>query len=118
MPQEEKPIKRMADILRSGGAMLQDLCPECSSPLFKIKEEVWCINCNKKVIMVKEGEPTPSLTDLTTLSDIERIVLTKLYENSQQIKNEADPAKLKELGSLLSTWLEALEKLKKIQKQP
>jgi len=117
MPEEGKPIKRMADVLKAGGAMLQDLCPECNSPLFKIKEEVWCINCNKKVILVKEGEPTPSLTEMAPLSDVEGIVLTKLYEASQQGKKETDPAKLRELGSLLSTWLEVLERLKKIQKQ-
>ena len=117
MAEEGKQIKRMADALKSGGAMLQDLCPECNSPLFKIKDEVWCMNCNKRVIIVKEGEPAPNLTDMTVLSDIERIVLTKLYENSQQIKNEADPTKLKELGSLLSNWLEVLERLKRLQKQ-
>lgn len=117
MPNEEKSIKRMADVLKAGGTMLQDICPECGSPLFKIKDEVWCLNCNKRVIFVKEGEPTPDLIDLTELGDIEEIILKKLRENSQQIIDESDPAKLQELGSLLSTWLEVLEKLRKIQKQ-
>lgn len=119
MPDEGKQIKRMADILKSGGAMLQDICPECSSPLFKTKDEVWCMNCNKRVVIVKEGEPTPDLKDAreTVLNDVEEIVLTKLHENSQQIKNEADPTRLQELGSLLSTWFEVLERLKKLQKQ-
>ena len=118
MPEEGKQIKRMADVLKSGGTMLSDLCPECNSPLFKIKDEVWCMNCNKRVVIVKEGEPMPDITDLTLLSDIERIIITKLYENSQQIKSETDPIKLKELVSVFSTWLEALERLRKLQKPP
>ena len=117
MPDEGKQIRRMADVLKAGGTMLQDTCPECGSPLFKIKDEVWCLSCNKRVIIVKEGEPTPDLTDLTELGNIEKIVLKKLRENSQQISDESDPSKLRELGSLLSTWLEVLDKLRKIQKQ-
>jgi len=116
MSDEKRQLKRMADLLKSGATMLSDHCPECSSPLFKIHDEVWCPNCNKRVIIVKEGEPIPDLVGLTLLDDVKRIVLAKLQENTQQIKNERDPAKLQELGNLISTWLEVLERLKRIQK--
>ena len=118
MPEEGKQIKRMADVLKSGGAMLSDLCPECGSPLFKVKNEVWCMNCNKRVVIIKEGEPTQDSTDFIVLIDIERIIITKLYENSQQLKSETDPIKLKELGNVFCIWLEALERLRKLQKSP
>ncbi len=106
----------MADILKKGGKMLFELCPECNSPLFSIRNEVWCVACNKRVIIVKEGESTPKLTNLDLLSNVESIVLMKLQENSQQIQNENDVSKLQELGLLVSTWLEVLDRLSKLKK--
>lgn len=116
MSDEKRLIKRMADLLKSGATMLSDHCPACSSPLFKIQGEIWCPNCNKRVIIAKEGEPIPNLIGLTLLDDVKNIVLAKLQENTQQIKNERDPVKLQDLGNLISMWLEVLERLKRIQK--
>ena len=116
MMNEKTQLKRMADILKMGGTMLPELCPECSSPLFNVQNEVWCINCNKRVIIVKEGEPIPDLIDSTVLSNVEKILFMKLQETSQQIKSESDISKLQELGCLMSTWLEVLDRLQKLKK--
>lgn len=113
---DEKKIKHMSDLLKSGATMLSEQCPACSSLLFKIHDEVWCPNCNKRVVILKEGEQAPSLIDTALLGDIEGIVLTKLQEISQQIRNEKNPEKLQGLGNLISVWLEVLERLKRIQK--
>ena len=117
MTEDGKQIKRMADVLRQGGAMLQDVCPECGSPLFKIKGDVWCINCHKRAIIAKGEAPTSNLTDKTELNNVEQTILEKIRESGQQIRMETDPLKLKELASLLSNWLDALERLKELQKQ-
>jgi len=96
--------------------MLPEHCPACNSPLFKRNEEVWCAKCNKRVIIVKREEETPKITGSIVLASAEETVLTKVQETTAQIKTEKDPERLQQLGNLLSTWLEALEKLKKIQK--
>jgi len=49
------------------------------------------------------------------IDDAEKTIMAKIQETSSWIRNEKDLSKLRELGSLLSTWLEALERLKKIQ---
>lgn len=116
MSGDEETVKRMADLLKSGATMLFEHCPQCGSPLFKIQDEVWCPKCNKRVIIVKEGEETPDLSSSVLLSDVEKIVLSKLQEVSQRIKDENDVSKLETLGNLLSTWLEVLEKVRKIKK--
>ena len=105
MSDERSQLKRMADSLKSGATMLPEHCPACNSPLFKIRDEVWCLKCNKRVVIVKEGEPEPNLVGLGILSNVEDIILTKLRENSEQVKNEKDPDKLRELASLISLWL-------------
>ena len=107
-------MKRMADLLKSGATMIFEHCPECNTPLFKINDEVWCPKCNKRVIIVKEGEEA-SVAGMLLLDDAEKTIMAKLQETSLWIRNEKDPSKLRELGSLLSTWLEALERLRRIQ---
>ncbi len=112
---DEENVKRMADLLRSGATMLEYNCPVCGSPLFKIRGEVWCPKCNKRVIISSGGEET-QVTMQPLLSETEKIILLKIQESSQQIAEEKDIAKLEKLSSLLAKWLEALERTRRIQK--
>ncbi|MCW8801964.1 MAG: hypothetical protein OQK81_01255, partial [Candidatus Bathyarchaeota archaeon] len=60
MTENSESIKVMADLLRQGATLTQFSCPACSSPLFKLKnKDIWCVKCQKKVIIVKEGDPEP-----------------------------------------------------------
>lgn len=112
---DKEYLKRMADLLRSGATMLEDHCPECNAPLFKVREEVWCARCNRRVIKVKEGEEIPATASLS-LNDVERTILVKIQETSKLIMEEKDVANLERLSNLLLKWLEVLEKAARIQK--
>lgn len=109
-------IKRMADLLSKGATMLPEHCPACHSPLFKLHDEIWCTKCNKRVVIIKKEEEAPKITGPLLLAGIEDVILTKIHEITIQIKAEKNPERLQQLGNLLSTWLEALEKLRKITK--
>lgn len=115
MSNEEPPVKRMADLLKAGATMLFEHCPQCGSPLFKIQDEVWCTNCDKRVLIIKRSEDLPDTATTTLLSDIETTVLSKLQDVHQRVRDETDVSHLEALGTLLSTWLEVYEKVKKIQ---
>jgi len=117
MSNNDEQMKRMADLLKSGATMLFEHCPECNTPLFKIKDDIWCPNCNKRVIIVKEGEET-KVTSMLLLEDAEKIIMIKLQDISQGIRNEMNPSKLLEMGELLLKWLEILEKIRSIRKKP
>jgi UPF0148 protein len=117
--EEKKKLKLMSEALRTGATMLPDLCPSCGLPLFKVKGEIWCLNENRQVITVKEGEEAPvpeSPADTALLSNVEQTALSRLREINQQAKDEKNPEKLQQLGSLISTWLEVLERLKRIRR--
>ena len=117
MSKDNEKIKRMGDLLKSGATMLFEHCPECNNPLFKIKEDIWCSNCNKRVIIVGEGEET-KVTSMLLLEDIERTILIKLQEISHGISNETGSSELLKLGELLLKWLEILERVRDIRKKP
>ena len=112
---DEKYLKQLSDLLKSGATMLGDHCPECNSPLFSIKGEIRCPRCNKRVVKVKAGEEL-SISPSFQLNDVAQTILMKIQEVDQLIVKEKNLANLEKLSNLLIKWLETLEKVMTIQK--
>jgi UPF0148 protein len=107
-------VRRAAELLRSGAAMLSQACPACGTPLFKLGEQVLCARCNKPVIILKAGEDETKVIREQTLSNTEQTLLTKIGEVQSLIEKEQDPARIAQLTENLSSLLTALEKLRKV----
>jgi uncharacterized Zn finger protein (UPF0148 family) len=106
----------MAELLKSGSTMTNLACPACASPLFRLKNgELWCEKCQKKVVVVKEGEEQ-NLARATALNSLEATLATKIQEIQDKMTNEQDPEKLQKLGNTLTGLLENLERTRKIKK--
>ena len=106
----------MAELLKSGLTMTDLACPACASPLFRLKNgELWCEKCQKKVVVVKEGEEQ-NLARATALNSLEATLATKIQEIQDKMTNEQDPEKLQKLGNTLTGLLENLERTRKIKK--
>jgi UPF0148 protein len=114
---EDKYIKRMADLLRQGSTLTDLACPACSSPLFKLKSgDFWCAKCEKKVIVVKEGEEPSKITSPMVLDTLEATLLEKAQVIQNKIQHTENVEELQKLSSTLSELLENLEKIKKIKR--
>ncbi|MEM1586230.1 MAG: Sjogren's syndrome/scleroderma autoantigen 1 family protein [Candidatus Bathyarchaeia archaeon] len=111
-------VRLMADMLKSG-ALLTDLsCPVCSSPLFKLKSgELWCVQCQKKVVVVKEDEEAREVETLAALSQTERTIMIKLWEINERLKIEDDLEEIQKLGMTMNILLENLERIRRIGKR-
>ena len=117
MSRESKNIRMMADLLRQGAILTEYSCPACSSPLFKLRsEDLWCASCQKRVIIVKEGEPEPETTDPKFFSSLESTILDKIQEIEKELREEKNTEKLQNLGATLATLLKNLEKIRKMKK--
>jgi len=107
----------MADLLRQGATLTEHACPACSSPIFKLRSgDLWCASCQKRVIILKEGEPEPEITKAPVFSSLESTILGKIQEIEKQLIEETDAEKLKTLGATLLTLLENLEKIRNMKK--
>ena len=108
----------MADLLRQGATLTGLSCPACASPLFKLASgELWCAKCQKRVVVVKEGETPEEVTKPIVLSTLESTMLAKIQEVEARIREENDPAQLEKLSATLTTLLENLERIKKMKHQ-
>ena len=112
---DDKPIKRMADLLRRGATLTDLSCPACASPLFRLKDgTLWCGRCEKKVVVVKEGEEKE--TSSAAYDKLEATLLAKVQDIQDKIQNTEDVEELQKLSLALSELLGNLEKIKKMKK--
>jgi len=108
-------VKRMADLLRSGATMLQETCPVCATPLFRLGKDTFCPKCNRPVAIVKSAEEEVRLASQLVLDNLDQAILEKIAELNGAIKNEHGLAPLRELGEAVKTYLSALEQIKKLR---
>ena len=117
MTKDSKNIKIMADLLRQGATLTEYACPACSSPIFKLRsKDLWCASCQKRVIIVREGDPEPEAPKAPVFSKLETTLMEKIKEIEKQLAEETDAKKLEILSTTLSTLLESLEKTSKMKK--
>jgi UPF0148 protein len=106
----------MADLLRQGSTLTDLACPVCASPLFRLKNgNLWCGKCEKKVIVVKEGEE-PKVTTSVAMDKLEMTLLAKVQVVQEKMEHEEDPEELNKLNTALSGLLENLERIRKTKK--
>jgi len=114
---DAKALQTMANLLKQGATLTELSCPACASPLFKLRTgELWCAKCQKRVIIVKEGETATEATRPILLSTLESTVLTKIQDLEKKLKEETDPAQLEKLTTTLASLLENLEKIRKMKR--
>ncbi len=108
-------VKRMADLLKSGATMLSDICPECGSPLFRVKGDVFCAKCNKPVVYARATGPQATVSPSMLFESVEQTIVGKISEANQLLKSEKDPEKLLAYSNLVFGWLSMLEKLRTLK---
>jgi UPF0148 protein len=108
-------VKRMADLLRSGATMLQETCPVCATPLFRLGKDTFCPKCNRPVAIVKSAEEEVKLASQQVLDNLDQTILEKIAELNAAIKNEHGLTPLRELGEAVKTYLSVLDQVRKLR---
>ncbi|MGQ9565415.1 MAG: Sjogren's syndrome/scleroderma autoantigen 1 family protein [Candidatus Bathyarchaeales archaeon] len=110
-------IQNMVNLLKQGATLTEYACPVCATPLFKLKNgQFYCAQCEKRVLVVKEGETPTDLTSSMTISSLEATLLSKIEEIEKRIREEKDVEQLQKLSDTLNTLLENLEKTRKTKR--
>ncbi len=108
----EGSMKEMAELLRKGATMLGESCPECSTPLFKLKNgDILCPMCNRPVKFVEANED-PEIR--VQQGSLESTLRSKIKEVQTLLDKENNPEKIREIVSTLMVLLEAMDKVKKL----
>jgi UPF0148 protein len=107
----------MADLLRHGSTLTEHACPACASPLFRLKNgDLWCAKCEKKVVMMKEGEDSTKIAGSMAMEKLQATLLAKIQEIQEKMEREQNADELQKLSAVMSGLLENLEKSRKAKK--
>ncbi len=107
-------IKKMSELLRSGAVMLDQSCPLCGTPLFKLKSgEVVC-PIHGTVKVVKSESEAVSVTTSAVLDELEKFIANRMYQVLLKIKI-AEEIKISDI-EMLSKLLDVLERIRRIKK--
>ena len=127
MQQDKDSIKRMAELLRQGATLTDLSCPNCNSPLFRLREgNLWCAKDEKKVVIVKEGEELPRTQVVQSQSQVpkasnvtydklEATLMKKIEDIQTRIEKTEDVEELQKLTVALSELLNSVDKVKKMK---
>jgi UPF0148 protein len=110
-------IRSMSELLRSGATLTELSCPACSSPLFRLKSgDLWCAQCQKQVIVVKDDKQANNAQTLMELSTLESTLMAKVIQVNSRILETTDLNELERLNALMSMLLDNLEKTRRLWK--
>ena len=106
LSKSEIDMGRAVELLRKGGAIVNDPCLNCGGLQLKYKERHVCVNCGD--LSTTEKAAQVSISD--TLLDVRDLVLKKIGESTDHLSEESDPQKQIHLTELILKYLEILDK--------
>ncbi len=93
--------------------MLSDLCPYCYVPLFRIGDEVRCVVCNRRIILVKGDEEERRAKAAVALIEL-RDILEEKIKQLNTVLPELSIEELKDNLEILELLLKVLSETNKL----
>ena len=110
----DSSVRKMAELLRQGATMLADACPQCGSPLFKVKDDIYCAKCDRRIVYTQSDEEAVSHAVKNLIPELRETLITKLKDLTEVISSETDTEALTKLANLMVLLLQALHRLESI----
>ncbi|MFX0197261.1 MAG: Sjogren's syndrome/scleroderma autoantigen 1 family protein [Candidatus Hodarchaeota archaeon] len=106
----EDKIRYMAELLKRGATLLNETCPECKTLLFREGDRIFCPNCDRRVVIVKDQEEITHIYHKSIISDVFEALFFKLKEIIPEITKDKEHQRM-ELLTYLKELLECMQLL-------
>ena len=114
---DDTSVKKMAELLRQGATMLADSCPQCGSPLFKVKEDIYCAKCHRRIVYADSEEEIEQEAVMNLIPGLRETLMGKLKALNDLIDSETDIESLTKLANLMVLLLQSLHRLENMKGQ-
>ncbi|PUA32697.1 MAG: hypothetical protein B9J98_03745 [Candidatus Terraquivivens tikiterensis] len=114
---KDEDVQRMSQALKSGAKLTSEVCPVCSSPIFEIKGELWCLKCNKKVVKVRENSEVVDAMLPYTLNNLSAVVVEKIEQLSGLLLRLTELSDIKNMADTLSALLSVLSQSESLKEK-
>jgi len=96
--------------------MLSEACPNCGSPLFDRKGEIWCPKCNKPIIGLVERLLAASVEEEATLQRLRETLIAKLQGLEKRLRSSRNIRELTAVAHAIYMLLASLELVGKLMR--
>jgi UPF0148 protein len=107
----DQSIKKGAELLTQGAAMLSESCPICNSPLFKLKNGDVVCPVHGKIYLVKTDEEEKKVKKDIILSSTEDELINNLNYMLKKLKDNPEDS---DIMMQIIRYLDAIERLRRI----
>ncbi len=114
---EDQLIKKMAKLLQEGATMLDKVCPQCNTLIYRLPDKkIICPSCNREIIIQKE-ESLPQKNVVSTnqinhdFSSVRNIVFSKIALLSQILQSENDIYQVEKILTIIDKTLQVYERI-------
>lgn len=113
---EDDVVRKMASLLKSGASMLEQTCPFCNVPLFKLKTgEIVCPSCGQRFVIVSSDEEELQARGNLTLQELERAAVERLTQITFQLRSAKDLSEVSEALDVAINLLRVIDYARKIR---
>ncbi|MCS7112209.1 MAG: hypothetical protein N3D82_02560 [Ignisphaera sp.] len=109
----EDAIRKAAELMRSGGVMLADVCTLCGSPLFRMPNNEVVCPIHGRVMLVKTEEEVAEASIIGVLTELEKSIANMLSNYLKKIRR--GEAVYDDARDVVY-WLDAIERIERIKK--
>ncbi|MFX1250388.1 MAG: Sjogren's syndrome/scleroderma autoantigen 1 family protein [Promethearchaeota archaeon] len=118
MAQRNDQVREMSQLLLKGATMLQESCPDCKVPLFKLKDRIFCPSCKKKVIFAKSDTDVVKIQASSSnehiIQQLEAHLYGKIELYSQDLMMSEKPSEINKILQVIDQILSTLLKIKNL----
>lgn len=107
----DQSIKKGAELLTQGATMLNESCPICHSPLFKLKNGDVVCPVHGKVYLVKSDEEEKKVKKDIVLGSTEDELINNLNYLLKKLKDNPEDS---DIMMQIIRYLDAIERLRRI----
>jgi UPF0148 protein len=108
-------MAKMSKLLLSGATMLNDSCPDCKIPLFKKDEKIFCPQCEREALYVKNDSEVKQLVRKFTLEEstlqLRDILTGKMNYLTNQLASSENMQEMINILEVIDKILTIMQKL-------
>jgi len=98
--------------MRRGAVMMKEPCPVCNGVQLRYRGKVYCTDHDDLSVALQAKE----VLFVDVAQDLRNLLLVKLRESMSLMENEKDSEKLDRLVSLITRYVELLQRLETAQR--
>jgi len=108
--------RRAAEWRKEGARMLPEACPECGSPLFDRKGEIWCPRCNKPIIGLPERLLTVSVEEESVLQRLRETIISRLQGLEKRLRASRQAEEIGAISYAIHVLLSSLKLIRELMR--